>query len=82
MAKKEKNLEVKEKTTKKKETKKDVRQTSNLSKGGTVHQKLNFTRTVKEPWRNEISNSKVVTRNRDSVIWRESVVGSMKFSEE
>ena len=66
----------------KKETKKDVRQTSNLSKGGTVHQKLNFTRTVKEPWRNEISNSKVVTRNRDSVIWRESVVGSMKFSEE
>lgn len=33
----------------KKETKKDVRQTSNLSKGGTVHQKLNFTRTVKEP---------------------------------
>ena len=66
----------------KKETKKDVRQTSNLSKGGTVHQKLNFTRTVKEPWRNEISNSKVVTGNRDSVIWRESVVGSMEFLKE
>ena len=52
------------------------------NKGGTVHQKLNFTRTVKEPWRNEISNSKVVTGNRDSVIWRESVVGSMEFLKE